>query len=68
MVLLNRPSFIVSGSDDVPDATDPVDSRGNELWPPTEYDALAPLSLPLGPKTVNARLRLAAEVTPSSYR
>eukprot|EP01034_Spumella_vulgaris_P026164 gene26164-32699_t len=50
-----------SDSDDVPDETDDVDKDGCEIWPPTQYDALAPLSLPLGPKTANMRVMLAAE-------
>ena len=33
-----------------------------EAWPPAEYNPKAPLTLPLGPKTANLRMMLAAEV------
>lgn len=56
-----------SDSDDIPDTTDPVDKHGAEIWPPTQYESSAPVTLPLGPKTTNMRSRLAAEVRCRQY-
>lgn len=33
-----------------------------QIWPPLDYDPMAPLALPLGPKSLAMRNMLAAEV------
>ena len=40
-----------------------LERNGMEVWPPPSYDPLAPLAIPLGPKTDSLRSFLSKEVS-----
>lgn len=46
-----QPSFVDSEEEDE-DAEETAVQEGEEIWPPVNYDPIAPVSLPQGPRTV----------------